>query len=104
MRSDDLCSTNVGDRVLTESGSAPPPLFEERDADDFGEHPPVEGTRIGRFIFLRDLDGRSIAVAAGAVSAITATDDGALLMLPAGRMIHVSQTMETVLAWLDGQR
>ena len=79
-------------------------LFEERDADDLGSRPPIEGTRIGRFVVLRDLEGRSVAIAVGAVAAITDTDDGALLMLPGGRMVHVPQTMETVLAWLDGRR
>lgn len=80
------------------------PVFEERDADDLGCPRSTEGTRIGRFVVLRDLEGRSVAVAVGAVSAITDTDDGALLMLPGGRMVHVPQTMETVLAWLDGRR
>ena len=104
MRSDDLCSTFVGDEVVTRGVSAPSSLSDDQDVDDLEGRPLVEGNRIGRFVVLRDLEGRSIAVAAGAVSAITATDDGALLMLPAGRMIHVSQTMETVLAWLDGPR
>ncbi|MBE7189935.1 hypothetical protein [Jatrophihabitans endophyticus] len=58
---------------------------------------------MGRFVVLRDLDGRTHAVSAGSVAAICETDDGTLLMLPAGRMIHVPQAMETVLAWLDGR-
>ena len=102
MRSDDLRSTNVGDEVVTRGGSAS--LSDDRDVDDLEGRPLVEGNRIGRFVVLRDLEGRSIAVAAGAVSAITSTDDGALLMLPGGRMVHVPQAMETVLAWLDGPR
>ncbi len=63
----------------------------------------AEGTRIGRFVVLRDLDGRTHAVAAGAVSALCETDDGALLMLPGGKMIHVPRPMEVILAWLDGR-
>jgi hypothetical protein len=44
----------------------------------------AEGTRVGQFVVLRDIDGRTHAVAAGAVAAICETDDGALLMLPGG--------------------
>ena len=76
---------------------------EEEEATAFRERPLLKGTRVGRFVVLRDLDGRSVAVAAGSVSAVSETDDGALLMLPGGRMVHVSQTMGTVLGWLDGR-
>ena len=44
----------------------------------------AEGTRVGQFVVLRDIDGRTHAVAAGAVAAICETDDGALIMLPGG--------------------
>ena len=78
-------------------------LLEHEQAVDVEERPLLAGTRIGRFVVLRDLEGRSIAIAAGSVSAISETDDGALLMLPGGRMVQVPQAMETVLAWLDGR-
>ena len=78
-------------------------LLEHQEAVDIEGRPLLEGTRIGRFVLLRDLEGRSIAVAAGSVSAISETDDGALLMLPGGRMVQVPQAMETVLAWLNGR-
>lgn len=67
------------------------------------DEPLLEGTRIGRFVVLRDIDGRTHAVAAGAVGAVCATDDGALVMLPAGRMIQVPQSLEIILMWLDGR-
>ena len=62
-----------------------------------------EGERVGRFVVLRDVDGRIHAVAAGSVGAVCETDDGTLLMLPGGRMVHVPQVMAVVLAWLDGR-
>ncbi len=78
-------------------------LLEEEEVADHGKRPLLEGTRIGRFVVLRDLEGRSLAVAAGSVTAVSETDDGALLMLSGGRMVQVPQAMETVLAWLDGR-
>ena len=48
----------------------------------------VEGERIGRFIIVRDVCGQRHAIAAGAVTALAETDDGALLLLAGGRMIH----------------
>lgn len=65
--------------------------------------PLQEGTRVGRFVILRDLNGATHAVAIGSIAAICETDDGALLMLPGGRMVHVPRAMETVLGWLDGR-
>lgn len=62
-----------------------------------------EGERVGRFVVLRDVDGRVHAVAAGSVGAMCETDDGTLLMLPGARMVHVPQGMAVVLAWLDGR-
>jgi hypothetical protein len=62
----------------------------------------AEGTRVGRFVVLRDLDGKTYAVATGSVAALCETEDGALLMLPGGKMVHVPQPMEVVLGWLDG--
>ena len=67
------------------------------------EAPLAEGQRVGRFIVLRDLDGVTHAVAAGSVGAACATDEGTVLMLPGGRMVHVPRSLGTVLAWLDGR-
>ena len=75
-----------------------------------GEGPSVsdgglhEGDRIGRFVILRDVDGCIHAVAAVSVAAACETDDGTLLMLPGGRMVHVPRPMATVLEWLDTRR
>ena len=54
----------------------------------------VEGDRIGRFLILRDVDGITHAVATGAVAAMCQTDDGVLIMLPGGRLIHVPHPLE----------
>ena len=62
-----------------------------------------EGERIGRFVVLRDIDGRTHAVAPGSIAAICETDDGAVLMLPGGRMVHVPKPIAVVLGWLDGR-
>lgn len=62
-----------------------------------------EGGRVGRFVVVRDLDGRVHAVAAGSIAAACETDEGTLLMLPGGRMVHVPRPMAVVLAWLDGK-
>lgn len=62
-----------------------------------------EGERIGRFIILRDVDGRTHAVAAGSVAAVCQTDEGALVMLPGGKLVHVSRPIGVVLRWFDGR-
>ncbi len=62
-----------------------------------------EGQRVGRFVIVRDRDGHVHAVAAGAVGALCENDEGALLLLPGGRMLQTSRSMETLLAWLDGR-
>ena len=62
-----------------------------------------EGERVGRFVVLRDLDGRVHAVSAGSVGAVCETDDGTMLMLPGARLLHVPHSLATVLAWLDGR-
>jgi hypothetical protein len=62
-----------------------------------------EGQRVGRFIVVRDLEGRMHAISAGSIAAVCQTDDGALLLLPGGRLIQVTQSLATVLAWLDGR-
>ena len=63
----------------------------------------AEGCRIGRFVVLHDMDGRVHAVAAGSVAAVCETDDGSLLMLFGGKMVHVPRAIVTVMAWLDGR-
>ena len=60
-----------------------------------------EGERVGRFVVLRDVEGRMHAVAATSVCAICEDDGGALLMLPGGRMIRVEQALGEVLRWLE---
>ena len=62
-----------------------------------------DGTRIGRFVVLRDLDGKAYALATGSVAALCETEDGSLLMLPGGRMVHVAQPMEVILEWLNSR-
>lgn len=62
-----------------------------------------DGERVGRFVVLRDRDGQLHAVSAGSVGAVCETDDGVLLLLPGGRLIHVPRPMPVVLAWLDGR-
>ena len=63
---------------------------------------PLEpGVRIGRFVVVRDVEGRAHAVAASAVAAVCAGEDGALLLLPGNRMLQVPQDLGTVLGWLD---
>ena len=62
-----------------------------------------EGERVGRYVVLRDRDGQLHAVSSSGVGAICETEDGAILMLPGGRLIHVHRPVATVLAWLDGR-
>ena len=67
-------------------------------------HGLADGTRIGRFVVLRDVDGRVHAVAAGSVSAVSEMDDGdTVLILPGGRMVRVERQLGTVVGWLDGR-
>ena len=55
----------------------------------------------GRYVVLRDRDGRRTAVARGAVSAISeAEDGGALIYLPGGRVVCVEADLDAVLDWL----
>ena len=62
------------------------------------------GMRVGRFVIVRDVEGRTHAVSATGVSAAFETDDGTLLLLPGGRMIHVPDGLVAVLGWIDGVR
>ena len=65
----------------------------------------AEGEWFGRFLTLRDADGRLHGVAASAIIAVSPDDDGgALLLLPAGRLLRVSQPAETIMQWLSASR
>lgn len=59
-----------------------------------------EGSRIGRYVLLRDANGCLYALSATAVAALCETEDGCLLMLSGGRMMRVAHSMPRVLAWL----
>ena len=61
------------------------------------------GTRVGRFVVFRDVDGKTHAIAASAVVAICDADDGAVLLLPGGRMVRVPEDLATVLGWFDAR-
>ena len=74
-----------------------------RDVHLDGSGELLEGDRVGRFVVLRDVDGRVHAVAAGSIGAVCETDDGSMLLLPGGRIVMVHQPLGTVLAWLDGR-
>ena len=63
-----------------------------------------EGSRIGRFVLFRDVDGTRHALVAASVAAACEADDGeTVMMLPAGKLIRVPQQLDVVLNWLDGQ-
>jgi hypothetical protein len=62
-----------------------------------------EGARVGRFVILRDIEGQIHAVAVASVPAMRETEDGTLLMLPGGKLLHVCHPMAQVLTWLDGR-
>ncbi len=60
-----------------------------------------DGTRMGRFIVLRDAEGRLHALSAMAVAAVCADDnEGSVLLLPGGRLVRVERPVEVVVAWL----
>ena len=61
----------------------------------------AEGRRVGRYVLLRDLDGVSYAVSAGAVAVMCEDDDGCALVLSGGRSLVVPRSMRTVLSWFE---
>ena len=62
-----------------------------------------EGSRVGRFVLVRDIDGRLHALSATAVTAICDDGDGgAVLMLSGGRVVRVDQPVVTAAALLSG--
>lgn len=70
-------------------------------ADNRGSMSLEEGERVGRFVTLRDANGVLHAVAASSVAAVCESDDGAVVMLPGGRMIQVDHPLRTVLSWFE---
>ena len=61
----------------------------------------VPGERRGRFVVVRDRDGRRYALAATAVVAVCdAAEGGTVLLLPGGRVVAMDEDIETVLAWV----
>ena len=55
----------------------------------------------GRYVLVRDRDGRRTALARHAVSAVCeAEDGGTVLLLPGGRVVRVEEDLDTVLGWL----
>ena len=80
------------------------PTHDGQDHNRAASESLMDGTRIGRFVVITDVDGRVHAVAAGSISAFCETEDGdTLLMLPGNRMVRVGARFETVLGWLDGR-
>lgn len=65
--------------------------------------PLEDGERVGRYLIIRDVNGRRHAIGAGSVSAITEVDDGSLLLLPGGRLVEVPCPLDKILRWLDGR-
>jgi hypothetical protein len=60
------------------------------------------GARIGRFVIVRDVDGRLHALAPHAVAAICDDGEGgAILLLPGGRALRLDQPVEAIAAWLS---
>lgn len=61
-----------------------------------------DGTRVGRYLIIRDADGTCHAICASAISAMCDTGDGAtILLMGGGRMLRVEQELRTVLGWLE---
>lgn len=60
-----------------------------------------EGERRGRFVMIRDSDGRLHALSATSVSVVCEdADGGCLLLIPGGRMIRSERALEEILDWL----
>lgn len=72
----------------------------ERDMHSTQETVLEDGSRIGRYVLLRDTDGCLHALSATAVGAVCECDDGCLLLLPGGRLLRTTHALARVLAWL----
>lgn len=59
-----------------------------------------DGSRVGRYLVLRDADGWLYAVTANAISGLCECDGGCLLLLSGGRMVRSSHTLARLLLWL----
>lgn len=59
------------------------------------------GTRVGRYVVLRDIEGQLVALSVGSVAAIREGESGTVLMLPAGRLLIVPDALAVVLEWLN---
>ncbi len=59
-----------------------------------------EGTRVGRYVLLRDEDGCLHALSASAVMGLRECDEGCMLLLTGSRMLRVSHSLSRVLEWL----
>ncbi|MGK7871348.1 hypothetical protein [Falsiroseomonas sp. E2-1-a20] len=67
---------------------------------------PIEndGRRIGRYVVVQDIDGRTHALSVTAVAAICSDDnEGSVLLLPAGRLVRVDAPLEQAAAWFNGK-
>jgi hypothetical protein len=59
------------------------------------------GQRIGRFVFLRDVNGKPYALAVTSVTALYEEDGDSWMMMSGGRLVCVPHTLPTVLSWLE---
>lgn len=60
------------------------------------------GTRIGRFVVVRDVDGRLHAIALGAISAVSDDGEGGAMLMVHGMRLHVEQSVEAIMVWIAG--
>ena len=58
-----------------------------------------EGTRVGRYVLLRDEDGCLHALSSSTVTGLRECDEGCMLLLTGSRMLRVSHPLSRVLAW-----
>lgn len=59
-----------------------------------------EGTRVGRYVLIRDEDGCLHALSASAVAGLRECDEGCMLLLTGSRVLRVSHPLSRVLQWL----
>ncbi len=59
-----------------------------------------EGTRVGRYVLIRDEDGCLHALSASAIAGLRECDEGCMLLLTGSRMLRVSHPLSRVLQWL----
>ncbi|MFC7738645.1 hypothetical protein ACFQX4_23210 [Roseomonas sp. GCM10028921] len=61
----------------------------------------TDGTRIGRFVILRDVDGVRHAVSSGGVQAMGDLDGDTLVHLSGARTLRVPHSLATLLSWFE---